>query len=99
LATVGFGVVFTFAFGVIMYLSMRVTGFLVGAMIPHALTDPTMILATGGIDKIKGGSSSNALLDGAGLFTYALVAIGYILLIFIHCRVSKPEPAEEAQTA
>jgi hypothetical protein len=94
--TVALTVIYTFAFGVLMYLSMRVTGFLVAAMILHGLTDPTTIMATGGIDEIKGGSS-NALLDAAGLFTFALVAIGFILLIFIRGRVSRTEPAEVDQ--
>ena len=89
-ATVGFTVVYTFAFGVLMYLTLRSTGFLVGAMILHGLTDPTTILAVGGIDELRTGSESNDLLDAAGLFTIPLIAIGFVLLIFIR---GKAEPA------
>ena len=89
LSTVGFTVVYAFAFGVLMYLTLRTTGFLVGAMILHGLTDPTTILAVGGIDQLRSGSESNDLLDAAGLVTIPLIAIGYVLLIFIR---GKAEP-------
>ena len=86
ITTVGPTVVYTFAFGVLMYLTLRSIGFLVGAMILHGLTDPTTILASGGIDKLTEGGSASGLLDAAGIFTFALTAIGFILLIFIRGR-------------
>ena len=43
-------VFYAFGFGVLMYLSMRVSGFLLVAVVLHGLTDPTTILATGGLD-------------------------------------------------
>jgi len=43
-------VFYAFGFGVCMYLSMRVSGFLLVAIVLHGLTDPTTILATGGLD-------------------------------------------------
>ena len=51
-------VVYTFGFGVMMYLVMRVTGSIIWAMLLHAATDPTTILATGGIDTHTGSSGS-----------------------------------------
>ena len=86
ITTVGPTVVYTFAFGVLMYLTLRSIGFLVGAMILHGLTDPTTILASGGIDKLTEGGSASGLLDAAGIFTFVLTAIGFILLIFIRGR-------------
>ena len=54
--TVAFTVFYTFGFGVLMYLTLRVTGFLVWAMLVHGLTDPTTILASGGIDEVATGA-------------------------------------------
>ncbi|GID93388.1 CPBP family intramembrane glutamic endopeptidase [Amorphoplanes digitatis] len=84
---VGPTVLYTFAFGVLMYLTLRSTGFLAGAMILHGLTDPTTILATGGIDEVKTGEASNSWLTGAGMFTAVLILAGCVLLIFIRGRV------------
>ena len=47
--TVALTVVFTFGFGVLMYLTLRVTGNLIWPMLVHGLYDPTLFLATGGI--------------------------------------------------
>jgi len=87
LTTVALTVVYAFAFGVLMYLTLRVTGFLVGAIVLHGLTDPTTILAVGGIDKLQDGHP-NDLIAAAGVFTFALIAIGFVLLIFVRGRVS-----------
>ena len=88
-ATVGSTVVYTIAFGVLMYLSMRVTGFLVGAMILHGLTDPTTILATGAVDELKTTTAAaNGFLSGAAGWTFLLILAGYVLLIFIRGRVT-----------
>ena len=98
LATVAFTIVYAFAFGVLMYLTQRVIGFLVGAMILHGLTDPTTILAVGGVDELKTSGHTNGLLEAAGLVTFPLVAFGFILLIFIRGRVSAAR-VEEPGTA
>ncbi len=87
IATVAFTVVYAFAFGVLMYLTLRTTGFLVGAMILHGLTDPTTILAVGGIDELQPGNEPSGVLEVAGLVTFPLIAIGFLLLIFIRGRV------------
>ena len=97
LPTVAFTVVYTFAFGVLMYLTLRTTGFLVGAMILHGLTDPTTILAVGGIDELQPGNEPNGLLEAAGLVTFPLIAIGYLLLIFIRGRVPVRRTSEDAR--
>ena len=90
-STVAITVFYTFGFGVLMYLTLRVTGFLVWAMLVHGLTDPTTILASGGIDKVSTGSPTNDLLHAAGLFTIPLALIGIILLLFVRGRVGEPE--------
>jgi len=77
LATVGF----TFGFGLMMYLVLRVTGNLIWPIILHALTDPTTMLATGGIDVT--GSNQNPLLAFAGLSTLVFLIFAVVALIFI----------------
>jgi hypothetical protein len=89
LRTVGPTVLYTFAFGVLMYLSLRSIGFLAGAMVLHGLTDPTSILASGGIDKVTDQVSSDPLVTAAGVFTAALIVIGLVLLAFVRGRVSR----------
>ncbi len=82
-AAVIFTVVYTFGFGVMMYLSMVVTGRLVWAILLHASTDPTTMLATGGIDG-HGNTIGHpdALLSIAGLFNFVYIAVA-ILAIFL----------------
>jgi hypothetical protein len=88
--TVAGTLVYTFAFGVLMYLTMRATGFIVFAMILHGLTDPTTILVSGGIDKSAPAISGNeGLLLYAALATFLVYACGYLLLIFIRGKVGE----------
>ena len=47
---VGITVFFAFGFGILMYVTLRVTGNLVWPILLHALYDPTLFLSTGGID-------------------------------------------------
>jgi uncharacterized protein len=91
LATVAFTVFYTFGFGVLMYLTLRVTGFLVWVMLVHGLTDPTTILASGGIDKVASGGSSSGLLTAAGLVTIPLALVGIVSLLFVRGRVGETE--------
>ena len=86
--TVAFTIVYAFAFGVLMYLTLRTTGFLLFAMLLHGATDPTTILATGGIDEKTASAGASGLLDAAGSFTFLLIAIGFALLIFIRGKVA-----------
>lgn len=91
LPTVGF----TFGFGLMMYLTLRVTGNLIWPIVLHALTDPTTFLATGGID--VQGTNTSPLLSLAGLSTVVFLAFALIALIFIRGnaqgRASADEPA------
>ena len=96
--TVALTVFYTFGFGVLMYLTLRVTGFLVWAMLVHGLTDPTTILASGGIDKVATGGSSSDLLSLAGFVTIPLALVGIIALFFVRGRVGEPEPGPKHVT-
>jgi uncharacterized protein len=91
--SVGPTVIYTISFGVLMYLTLRSVGFLVAAIVLHGLTDPTTILATGGIDEITAAGSNNILLTVAGGFTWVLILAGLILLAFVRGRVSRQETA------
>jgi membrane protease YdiL (CAAX protease family) len=81
LFTVGYTIVFTLCFGVLMYLTMRVTGSIIWAMVLHALTDPTTLLAAGGIDEQN--VDSSALTTLAGPATILLMIGAVVLLRFI----------------
>ncbi|MFB7587385.1 CPBP family intramembrane glutamic endopeptidase [Streptomyces sp. NPDC056169] len=78
-ATVLATVVYTFAFGTCMYLSMRVTGTIWTAIVLHAITDPTTFLAAGGVGEgVTGGSGGWSLLTAAVtvlMVVFALVAV------------------------
>jgi len=80
--TVALTVVFTFGFGMTMYLVMRATGHIVWAMLLHALTDPTTFLAAGAIDASTGAAHS-PILDVAAPFNIVFVIAGLLALIFI----------------
>jgi hypothetical protein len=88
--TVGSTMVYTVAFGALMYLTMRATGFIIWAMVLHGLTDPTGFLATGGIDKMPGSDGSSALADAVGLVTIVMVVIGIGLLLCVRGKVGEP---------
>lgn len=77
LPTIGF----TFGFGLMMYLTLRVTGNLIWPIILHALTDPTTFLATGGID--VAGNNPSPFLTIAGFSTIVFLLFALIALIFI----------------
>ncbi|WP_159571974.1 CPBP family intramembrane glutamic endopeptidase [Curtobacterium sp. 18060] len=94
--TVGLTVVYTFGIGIMLYLSMRVTGSIIPAMLLHAATDPTTILATGGIDGESATSGSAGLLGVAGIFNFAYPVLGLLALFLIKGRVSAR--AEGART-
>jgi len=82
-------VVYTFGFGILMYLVMRVTGNLVWAMLAHAMTDPTTFLAAGAVDASSGVAHS-PILDIAGPFNIIFFVAALIALIFIRGRVAHP---------
>jgi len=88
LLTVALTVVFTFGFGMVMYLVLRVTGNIVWPMLIHALTDPTTFLASGGVDTSTGAAHSQ-LLDLAGPFNIVFVIAALIALFLIRGAVSR----------
>ena len=90
LTTVAFTIVYTFAFGVLMYLTPAAIGFLVGAMILHGLTDPTTILAVGGVDELKTtGQRERPARRGRPRHLPAGPGLGFVLLIFVRGHVAR----------
>jgi membrane protease YdiL (CAAX protease family) len=100
LTLVGVTVVYAFGFGTMMYLSMRVTGSIVPAILLHAATDPTAILATGGVDSHGANAGSDALNAFAGTFNVVYVAVAILAIFLVSGRVGSPRRrgAEELPT-
>jgi membrane protease YdiL (CAAX protease family) len=95
LTSVAVTVLYTVAFGALMYLSMRVVGFLVAAMVLHGLTDPTVILSTGGLPGAVEVSDTGGLLALTSGFTlFVLVPVGILMLFFVPGRVGEPKGAK-----
>lgn len=86
---VGPTILYTFAFGVLMYLTMRRIGFIVGAMILHGLTDPTGILASGGIDQVPAAGGPSPLASLVGVLTFVLVFVGFALVLCVRGRIGE----------
>jgi membrane protease YdiL (CAAX protease family) len=78
-------VVYTFGFGMCMYLAMRVTGTIWTAVVLHGLTDPTTFLATGGIDKSVTDSASGATTV-ATLATVLIILFGVVAVFLVRGR-------------
>ncbi|MET0830543.1 MAG: CPBP family intramembrane glutamic endopeptidase [Microbacterium sp.] len=80
-------VVYTFGFGAMMYLSLRATGRLVWVMLLHAATDPTTILAAGGIDAHSDTTgSTSGLISFAGLFNYVYILLALVAIFLVRNR-------------
>ena len=77
-----FQVVYTFAFGILMYLTLRVTGSLVWPILLHASTDPSAFLST--LYPTQG-----PVAAFAGLANPAVIVTGLVLLVFIRGRVAQ----------
>jgi hypothetical protein len=88
LVTVAVTVVYTFGFGAMMYLSMRVTGSIVWAILLHAATDPTTILAVGGIDGHGDTAGAGGLISIAGIFNYLYVVLALVAIFLVKGRVT-----------
>lgn len=100
IATVAVTVVYTFGFGAMMYLSMRVTGSIVWAMLLHAATDPTTFLATGGIDAHGTTSGDAGLILVAGLFNYVYIVAALVVIFLVKGKVYEDRsPRKRAVTA
>ena len=95
LTTVAATIPYTIAFGVLMYLSMRVIGFIAGAMILHGLTDPTTFLATGGLpDNVDPTAVTGLSAVGGQLGTLLVVIAGLAMALFIRGKVGEPKGAK-----
>lgn len=88
IVTVGVTVIFTFGFGLMMYLVMRATGNIIWAMIIHALTDPTTLLASGGLDAVGAHGSANTVTTLAGAFSIIFVIAALLAMIFIRGKAN-----------
>lgn len=82
---------YTFAFGICMYLALRVTGNLIWPILLHATTDPSIFLQ--GLYPAAG-----ALTGIAALGNIVVIVTGLVLLIFIRGKVA-PAAAELSQQA
>jgi len=91
IGTVAVTVVYTFAFGVIMYLTLRVTGSLVWPIVLHALFDPTEFLALGGVDAASSGST-NPLLALAVPFNVVFIVFAAVAVFLVRGRTAEPDP-------
>jgi membrane protease YdiL (CAAX protease family) len=89
LRTTAVQLAYTFGFGVLIYLTLRVTGFLVYAMVVHGLTDPTAILANGATNQVAEGASINSLVTLGGQWALVIAFVGLIMLIFIRGRAER----------
>lgn len=88
IVTVAVTVVFTFGFGMMMYLVMRATGNIVWAMLVHGMTDPTTFLATGGVDSDSGAAHS-AILGFAGIFNFIFVVAALVAILLIRGKATR----------
>jgi membrane protease YdiL (CAAX protease family) len=86
LVTVGTTIVFAFGFGTMMYLSMRVTGSIVPAILLHAATDPTTILATGGVDTHGASAGTESLVALAGTFNIVFIVAAIVAVFLVSGR-------------
>ena len=76
LAVTALQVVYTFGFGIVMYLALRVTGTLLGPILLHASTDPTLFLH----GEHPAGTIAGVL---PALSTLLVIATGLILLVVL----------------
>ncbi|WP_435742987.1 lysostaphin resistance A-like protein [Microbacterium sp. PMB16] len=75
--------VYTFAFGICMYLALRVTGTIIAPILLHASTDPSIFLQTAH-------PADGSLTAIAGLGNIVVIVVGLVLLVFIRGRVASP---------
>lgn len=96
--TVAITVVFAFTFGVLMYLTLRVTGRLIWPILLHGLYDPTLFLISGGIDVVGTGPQSALVnLAGSANLWFMVAAVVLVPAVIIsdrwHARRSPLEPS------
>ncbi|WP_026556110.1 CPBP family intramembrane glutamic endopeptidase [Arthrobacter sp. 35W] len=76
-----FQLVYTFGFGMCMYLALRVTGNLLWPILLHASTDPSIFLQTAH-------PAAGPLASIAGMGNIAVILVGLVALLFIRGRVA-----------
>ncbi|NQX27381.1 CPBP family intramembrane metalloprotease [Microbacteriaceae bacterium VKM Ac-2854] len=76
--------VYTFFFGICMYLALRLTGRLIVPILLHASTDPSIFLQVAH-------PAAGPLTAFAGLGNFAVIAVGLVLVFFIRGRVAPRE--------
>jgi membrane protease YdiL (CAAX protease family) len=77
--------VYTFAFGILMYLAMRVTRTILAPILLHASTDPSIFLQTAH-------PADGSLTGLAGLGNIAVIVAALVLAFFIRGRVGDAQP-------
>lgn len=83
---------YTFAFGICMYLAMRVTGTIIAPILLHASTDPSIFL--------HGTYPAEGPLGSIGdLGNIAVIIVGVICLFFIRGRVERTQAAPRFEAA
>jgi membrane protease YdiL (CAAX protease family) len=92
LQTVLLTIGFAFGFGICMYLTLRVTGTLIVPIVLHALYDPTVILATGGVDQSGATAAANPLVAIGGLSTFAFLLVALVAIFIVRGRLAEREP-------
>lgn len=80
LLATAFQIVYTFAFGILMYFALRVTGTIIAPILLHASTDPSIFLQTAY-------PAEGALTGIAGFGNVAVIVTGFVLIFFIRGRV------------
>lgn len=89
LLAVAFTLVYTFAFGLVMYSALRVTGNLIWPILLHASTDPSLMLLSGGVDASNSALHPGPLAGIAGFANYAIILFALVPLIFVRGRVDR----------
>ncbi|NYF12801.1 membrane protease YdiL (CAAX protease family) [Pseudoclavibacter sp. JAI123] len=92
LLTTAIQVLYTFAFGICMYLALRVTGNLIWPILLHATTDPSIFLLTAH-------PGTGPLTAFAGFGNIAVILFGLVAIIFIRGRVAPASPASNEREA
>lgn len=88
IGTVLLTMVFTFGFGVCMYLTMRVTRSLWAPVLLHGLYDPTLFLSAGGIDQAATGGDVNVALTLAAPANILCILIAVVALLLVRGRTA-----------
>jgi len=86
LLTTAIQVLYTFAFGICMYLALRVTGTIIAPILLHASTDPSIFLMTAY-------PSDGPLMPFAAFGNIAVIIAGLVMLFFIRGRVQDSTPS------